>query len=251
MATETSARAEPSHRDELQERDYQAFFTTLSTSARGRAFLAEYARRNRNADTELLVAAIDKLQTLAAANKEPAKADPARSQLHALLDEIIAARSELDANILTMQAAKLTDLIVMAERRIGTIIASLPAERVIEVESVSSDESEMQPEKTERTYLAVVPPPDQPELPIPSPITAPQPSIELVRSDAMMAEISFADPPPSHGGDQARVVEMPVLEPAPAPGFEPAPATTPTVSANDPLASINALSEAERLALFT
>ncbi|HMF25303.1 MAG TPA: hypothetical protein VKG24_24695, partial [Pseudolabrys sp.] len=82
-------------------------------------------------------------------------------------------------------------------------------------------------------------------------ITAPQPSIALVRSDAMMAEISFADPSPSHGGDQARVVEMPVLEPAPAPGFEPAPATTPTVSANDPLASINALSEAERLALFT
>ena len=145
MATETSARAEPSHRDELQERDYQAFFTALSTSARGRAFLAEYARRNRNADTELLLAAIDKLQTLAAANKEPAKADPARSQLHALLDEIIGARSELDANILTMQAAKLTDLIVMVERRIGTIIASLPAERVIEVESVSSGESEMQP----------------------------------------------------------------------------------------------------------
>ena len=39
------------------EDDYQAFCAALSESARGRAFLAEYARRNRNADTEVLLAA--------------------------------------------------------------------------------------------------------------------------------------------------------------------------------------------------
>ena len=36
------------------EDDYQAFCQTLSASERGRAFLAEYARRNRGADTRAI-----------------------------------------------------------------------------------------------------------------------------------------------------------------------------------------------------
>jgi len=252
MATETSARADPLHWDGLQERDYQTFSTALSASARGRAFLAEYARRNRNADTELLLAAIDKLQTLIAAKKEPAKAESIRFVLHALLEEITAARSELDAGIQTMKASKLADLVVLVEQRIGSIIASLPAETKTEIEPTPAGESDVQPEKADRTFLAVIPQPDQPELPIPSPTTTLQPAIALVRTEATMAEVTFIDPVNLRGRDQDRfVIEIPRLEPMIAAGVESTSITTSTSHAADPLASIMALGEEERLALFS
>jgi hypothetical protein len=64
-------------------------------------------------------------------------------------------------------------------------------------------------------HLAVVPPPDEPELPIPSPTSPPPPAIVVV----------------------------PVEKTAAAPTAQPPPA--------DPLAVIMALSEDERLALFS
>ena len=57
MPTETTARARQLQPDAPDETDYHAFCTALSESARGRAFLAEYARRNRNADTRPLLTA--------------------------------------------------------------------------------------------------------------------------------------------------------------------------------------------------
>ncbi len=51
MPTDTTARAQQLQPGAPDEADYHAFCTALSESARGRAFLAEYARRNRNADT--------------------------------------------------------------------------------------------------------------------------------------------------------------------------------------------------------
>jgi len=250
MVTETSARAEPLQRDEQQERDYQAFSTALSTSERGRAFLAEYARRNRNADTALLLVAIDKLQTLVAA--KPATVESVRSELYALLNEISAARSELDAGILMMKSAKLADLVGLVERRITGIIASMPEEPKPEIVPASPDAPEVLPEKAERAHLAVVPVPDQPELPIPSPIAISQPSIALVRTEDIMAEIAFAELLPSQDRDQDRVViETPRVEPVIATVLDGVPGKTSTVQAADPLASIMALSEEERLALFT
>src|SRR5262249_52831947 len=106
MATETGARVGPPQRDAQQERDYQAFSTALSASARGRTFLSEYTRRNRNADTELLLAAIDRLQAMIAANKTAKTSEPVRFELLALLNDISGARDELDASILTMRATK-------------------------------------------------------------------------------------------------------------------------------------------------
>ena len=62
MATEITARAEQPAPDAPDDGDYETFCAALSASARGRAFLAEYTRRNRNADTEQLLAAIAQLQ---------------------------------------------------------------------------------------------------------------------------------------------------------------------------------------------
>ena|SRR5664280_1077135 len=44
------------------EDDFLALCAALSESARGRAFLAEYARRNRHADTEALLVAIGRIE---------------------------------------------------------------------------------------------------------------------------------------------------------------------------------------------
>jgi len=58
--------------------DYETLMAALSASARGRAFLAEFARRNRQADTEAILAALRKLeQRLTAQELAPAPAPPA------------------------------------------------------------------------------------------------------------------------------------------------------------------------------
>ena len=52
-------------------------------------------------------------------------------------------------------------------------------------------------EDTERAHLTVVPLPEQPELPIPSPAPTQPPSIALVRSETIMADVAFVEPPPA------------------------------------------------------
>jgi hypothetical protein len=103
MPTETTAQVEqlPIAPDEG---DYQAFCEALSTSARGRAFLAAHARLNRNADTEQLLAAIGRLQSLMATPAAPQTSDTIKQQLRALHDDIVTAQCELDARILALKA---------------------------------------------------------------------------------------------------------------------------------------------------
>jgi hypothetical protein len=62
--------------DGPSEDDYKAFYSVLASSARGRAFLAEHARRARHAETETLLAAIARIEaTLAEQHaREPAPA---------------------------------------------------------------------------------------------------------------------------------------------------------------------------------
>jgi len=256
MPSETAARAGPLS-DTPNERDYQAFCEALSASARGRAFLAEYARRNRNADIEQLLTATDKLQSLMSAKPETQASAALKQQLRALLDEIDAAQSELEASVLAIKATKLADLTALVERRISNLLDSLQPKPLPEPDAPSqpSDSSHEDAEQSDRTHLAVVPSPEQPELPIPSPNALQPPSIALVRSESIMAEVAFvASRPEPHecpettrpesvarpAGDSEPVIDAEENKPAKE---EAAPA--------DPLASIMALSEEERLALFT
>lgn len=219
MPIETTARLNQPHRNAQQESDYHAFCAALSASERGRTFLSEYTRRNRNADTEVLLTAIDRLQTLFAVNQS-SPSDAVKTELQALLLEISAARSELEASVAAMRAAKLADLMALVEQRIARMLASSGAELEVSVDH------ELPPpvpqlEKPERMHLSVVAQPDQPELPIPSLIAMPPPSIALVRTPELIDE----------------------------------PAETPVATASPrtsgPFASIMALSEEERLALFS
>ena len=118
-----TARAEQPAPDAPDDGDYETFCAALSASARGRAFLTEYTRRNRNADTEQLLAAIAQLQQTVAANSAPNVTDTIKAELRALLDEIATAQSELEASIVATKATKLADLVALVARRITAIMA--------------------------------------------------------------------------------------------------------------------------------
>ena len=239
MPTDTTARAQQLQPGAPDDADYHAFCTALSESARGRAFLAEYARRNRNTDTRPLLSAIERLQISLASDPATPAEVLVKQKLRALLDDINTAQDEIEASVMAIRTAKLADLIAMVEQRLVEIMApatSSPAPR----EPLPPPPPEEAAEEA-RTHLAVVPPSDQPELPIPSPAVAQPPPIALVRIETAMAEVAFAEPQPEP-------MEPKAAPPAAAP-IPPVPLKAPMPA--DPLAAIKMLSEEERLALFT
>jgi hypothetical protein len=263
MPTETTARAVQSPSDAG---DYEVFCDALSASARGRAFLSEYARRNRNADTEQLLAAITRLQTSVTASPASLASDLVKSRLRALLDEISAAQKELEASVVAIRVTKLAELVALVERRITDIMALAHTESLPPAEVTGPNLPDEPIEIVERTHLAIVPTPEQPELPIPSPVATQPPSIALVRSETIMAEVAFVEPlpePPSEPPPAPPLpdvqsisvtVEMQKIDAAisePAQAMLAAMLTTKPAKPINPLASIMALKEEERLALFT
>ena len=250
MPSETTARAEQSIPTAPDEGEYQTLCEALSTSARGRAFLAEHTRRNRNADTKLLLAAIERLRSLVAANARPQTSDSIKKELLALLDDISTAQKELETSILAIRAAKFADLIALVERRITDIVAPAHTEPAPQQDSAPAFVDDAI-EEAERTHLTVVPSPEQPELPIPSPAATQPPAIALVRDETIMAEVSFVEPLPAPAAPDIQraphSTEMPKSDLAMSEGSV---VSRPLPPAN-PLASIMALSEEERLALFT
>jgi hypothetical protein len=49
--------------DEVPDRDYEVILLAIKETARGRAFLAEYARRIRRSDIQTILTEIDKLKS--------------------------------------------------------------------------------------------------------------------------------------------------------------------------------------------
>lgn len=175
--------------------EYRALHEALSESARGRAFLSEYGRRNRNADTEALLAAIERIETRLRADASAVQR--LRDDLRMLLIAIRLARPDIDAAGPAAKAVKLSVLLDLLERRIDAMSEPKPA-------ALSPPEDE-----NASAMLAAVPALDEPELPIP--VFAnfePRPVAAVARASAVIGK-------------------------------------------PDPLAAIMALSEDERLALFT
>lgn len=239
MPTETTARAQQLQPGAPDETDYHAFCTALSASARGRAFLAEYARRNRNADTRPLLTAIERLQFSLTADPAAPAEMLVKQKLRTLLDDIAAAQSEIEASVIAIRTAGLADLIAMVEQRLADIMA--PAEDNPASRDPPAPAEESADEM--RAHLAVVPPSDQPELPIPSPAAAQTPPILLVRTETPAADVCIAGSQPALPAPEQKAAAA-VAEPA-------APVPLKTSVSPDPLAVIKMLSEEERLALFT
>lgn len=234
MPNESLARAMQPLPEAPSEGDYEAFCAALSESRRGRALLAEHARRSRKADTAALLAAIERLE--ARLRADASAVQRLRDDLRMLLIAIRIVRPEIDAAApAAAKAAKLAALLDLLERRIDAMAEAKPAELAPPADAtLGAHAVPEQSAEAPRAHLAVVPPPEEPELPIPSPASPPPPAIVRVPAAAIRPEATFAasaQPAPD------------IAEPAAAQPAAPPPA--------DPLAAIMALSEDERLALFT
>jgi chemotaxis regulatin CheY-phosphate phosphatase CheZ len=113
------------------EADYEAIFAAVMETIRGRWFLSEFARRNRHADTQMVLAAIDRLQ----ATMHGERADPTferiRTDIRDMADAIAATRREIAAirpdreHTGIGEATEELDAIVMAtERATSEILAA-------------------------------------------------------------------------------------------------------------------------------
>src|SRR3974377_1930827 len=111
--------------DAPDEDDFQALCAALSASGRGRAFLAEYARRNRQANTEALLEAIGRIE--ARLQADASAAQRMREDLRLLLIAVRLARPEIDAVGPSARAAKLSKLLDLLERRLDVMAGAEPA----------------------------------------------------------------------------------------------------------------------------
>jgi hypothetical protein len=138
----------------LREEDYRTFCAALESTQRGRDFLVEYARRNRNADTEMLLDSLDRIETMMRA--EGAARDRLQDELRVLLIAIRLARPDINSATALTKAARLVDLLDLMESRIDAMVENKDLLPVAE--------EPLAPQ----TAFKVVPRPDEPELPIPS-----------------------------------------------------------------------------------
>lgn len=79
----------------LRDEDYEAIEAAVMETARGRWFLFEYARRNRSADTQQVLAAVERIERMIRRNGTGAMTDSARSDLADIRDAIERARRTL------------------------------------------------------------------------------------------------------------------------------------------------------------
>lgn len=165
LVKETFARLGAPRPERLAEDDYRSFSDALGASERGRAFLHEYARRNRHADTEVVLAALARLEQTARAHQPEPEAERVRQDLRALLETLRGAKPQIDSSPGAIKAATLSAMLEFVQARLEALI-------------------------TPRTTLEQVPVPEQPELPIPQP--SPMPTV-LALVHAAMA----APPPPA------------------------------------------------------
>lgn len=86
------------------EADYDAIKEAFMETSRGRWFLGEYAKRNRNADTRMVLDAVARIEETIAAQKKPVR-DP-------LLDEALAALRAALAEARDATAAAVDDLAI-------------------------------------------------------------------------------------------------------------------------------------------
>src|SRR6188508_3318692 len=76
------------------EEDYEAISHAFMETSRGRWFLGEYAKRNRNADTSMVLAAVTRLEENLAAQRQP---EPTPAPDNGLKEALAAIRGAVDA----------------------------------------------------------------------------------------------------------------------------------------------------------
>ena len=81
----------------LSEADYEAIEGAVMETSRGRWFLSEYARRNRHADTKMLLTAIDRLEAAIRGERTAESVDRIRFDLVEMAKAIARTKAEIAA----------------------------------------------------------------------------------------------------------------------------------------------------------
>jgi chemotaxis regulatin CheY-phosphate phosphatase CheZ len=81
----------------LSEADYSAIEAAVLETARGRWFLAEYARRNRHADTAMLITALDRIEAAVRGERSVESVDRIRFDLVEMAKAIARTKAEIAA----------------------------------------------------------------------------------------------------------------------------------------------------------
>jgi chemotaxis protein CheZ len=81
----------------ISEADYEAIEAAVMETARGRWFLAEYARRNRNADTTMLLKALDRIEAVIRGEHSVESVDRIRFDLVEMSKAIARTKTEIAA----------------------------------------------------------------------------------------------------------------------------------------------------------
>ncbi|GGK22793.1 hypothetical protein [Salinarimonas ramus] len=103
----------------IAEEDYEAIEQAVMETQRGRWFLAEYARRNRNADTTVLLGAIERLEKVVSREREAERMDRLRFDLVEMARAITSTKREI-ASIRPSEGAP-SDLNVASEALDGIV----------------------------------------------------------------------------------------------------------------------------------
>jgi hypothetical protein len=80
----------------VTERDYESICAALMQTERGRWFLQEFARRNRSADTQILLAAIERIEAVVSTERSRQVQQGFRSDLREMAEAITRTRTEVD-----------------------------------------------------------------------------------------------------------------------------------------------------------
>lgn len=112
----------------ISEADYEAIEAAVMETARGRWFLREYARRNRNADTRMLLDAIGRLENAVSRERRALDVEQLRRKVQAMADATRSAQSEinsLEGEIPAESLAKTLRSLRDLENRVTAMMASL------------------------------------------------------------------------------------------------------------------------------
>ena len=242
--------------------DYDSFCTTVMASARGRWFLAEYARRHRKADTDAVLAALHRIEDLVCAAPPADSIARLRDDLHALAATVREARRDLGANGGALStASKVMALLDLLEQRIEYSLA--PGDDHAPLPPSTQDKHATEPEMNAQTKpdaararLSIVAATNEPMPPRIDPAAFP--------SAALLPPLDPADAGPNLVVLARKVQNLPHSKPlrdAPA-GPHQLFAASERAAAHgghagkaqsiaDRFADVMALSEEERIALFT
>ncbi len=85
------------HHAPLSEADYEAIEAAVMETSRGRWFLAEFARRNRNADTTMLLTALDRIESAVTGERSVGAVERIRFDLVDMANAIERTKAEVAA----------------------------------------------------------------------------------------------------------------------------------------------------------